>query len=226
MHFPRAAALAACISLTSGQSVRGFNSGSTDLTGAVKTQADFQAEFENQKKLQGTNGVFRNTRLYTMIQGGTTSDPISAIPAAIASNTGLLLGLWASAGQSLCSCLRTPRPLLLIPSPGQETFNSELAALAATIKQYGSQVAPLIRGISVGSEDLYRETPTGIKSNAGPGADPNTLKNYIGEVRKAIAGTAFSKVPVGHVDTWTAWTNGTNQVAWEACDWVGLDEYP
>jgi len=50
--------------------------------------------------------------------------------------------------------------------------------------------------------------------------------NYIKQVRSLIAGTALSGVPVGHVDTWTAWVNGTNNAVIDACDFVGMDAYP
>merc|ERR1712174_97799 len=31
---------------------------------------------------------------------------------------------------------------------------------------------------------------------------------------------------IGHVDTWTAWVNGSNSAVTEACDWLGMDAYP
>ncbi len=58
------------------------------------------------------------------------------------------------------------------------------------------------------------------------GADAATVSNYIGQVKQAIAGTALSSVPVGHVDTWTAWVNGTNSAAITASDFIGMDAYP
>lgn len=84
----------------------------------------------------------------------------------------------------------------------------------------------MIAGISVGSEDLYRISPTGIAAGENPGANPDTLVTYIGEVRKAIEGTCLSGVPIGHVDTWTAFANTSNNALTEACDWLGMDAYP
>ena len=141
-----------------------------------------------------------------MIQGGTTNSPISAIPAAISTKTTLLLGLWAS-----------------VP---QEVFNNEVAALSAAIKQYGTAFTDLIVGISVGSEDLYRISPTGILNKSGVGAEPATLVSYIEQTRKAIAGTGASSKPVGHVETWNDWTNGSNSAVVQACDFLGMDAYP
>jgi len=118
-----------------------------------------------------------------------------------------LLGIWASGGQ------------------GQVT--SEIAALQAAIQQYGTDFTSLVAGLSVGSEDLYRISPTGLAApDAAPGADPDTLTNYISQVRSAVAGTALSGVKIGHVDTWTAWVNGSNNAVIEACDFIGMDAYP
>ena len=142
----------------------------------------------------------------TTIQGGTTNTPISAIPAAISTNTRLLLGLWASAGET--------------------AIQNEIAALTAAISQYGTSFTSLIDGISVGSEDLYRITPTGIENMSGVGAGPDDIANYISQVRTAIANTAASGSLVGHVDTWTAWVNSSNQAAINACDFIGMDAYP
>ena len=145
-------------------------------------------------------------RLTIPQQGGTTNDVISAIPAAISTKTSLLLGLWASGGDA--------------------SFANELAALKAAISTYGDSLAPLVAGISVGSEDLYRESPTGILNESGVGVGPSTLADYISQVRDAIANTALSGASIGHVDTWTAWVNGSNTAVIDAVDWLGVDAYP
>ncbi|CAK7212438.1 hypothetical protein SBRCBS47491_001463 [Sporothrix bragantina] len=185
---------------------QGFNYGSTFTDGSAKAQTDFENDFKTAASLAGTNGAFTSARLYTMIQGGTTNDVISAIPAAISTKTSLLLGLWASGGDA--------------------SFANELTALKAAISTYGDSLGPLVAGISVGSEDLYRETPTGILNKSGVGASPDTLVNYIAQVRAAIANTALSSASIGHVDTWTAWVNGSNTAVIDAIDWLGVDAYP
>lgn len=139
-------------------------------------------------------------------QGGTTNSINEAIPAAISTKTSLLLGLWASAGDA--------------------NFANEIAALKSTISTYGSSLASQVAGISVGSEDLYRISPTGVLNKENPGASPDTIVNYIGQVKAAIANTPFSGLPVGHVDTWTAWVNSSNNAVAAAADWVGVDAYP
>ncbi|KAL9093013.1 MAG: hypothetical protein Q9165_004151 [Trypethelium subeluteriae] len=204
MHISSLFALAASLGSVSAV-YKGFNYGSTFTNSAPKVQSDFQYEFGNASALVGTSG-FTSARLYTMIQAGTTNTPIEAIPAAINTQTNLLLGLWASAGQS--------------------DFNNELAALSSAISQYGSSFASLVAGISVGSEDLYRISPTGIENMSGAGANPDVVANFISQVRSTIANTALSAVPVGHVDTWTAWVNSSNDAVISASDFIGMDAYP
>lgn len=84
----------------------------------------------------------------------------------------------------------------------------------------------MVAGISVGSEDLYRLSPTGVASGSNIGAEPATIVDYITQVRALIAGTALSAVPVGHVDTWTAWANSSNSAVVDASDFLGVDAYP
>jgi glucan endo-1,3-beta-D-glucosidase len=199
------AALAATFTSVSAVA-QGFNYGSSNSDGSAKDQARFTAEFKKAKNLAGTNHKFTSARLYTMIQAGTTNTPISAIPAAINTKTTLLLGLWASAGQ--------------------DAFNNELAALGSAISQYGTKFTDLVVGISIGSEDLYRISPTGEKSGAGTGAAPADLVKYIKQVRNKIKGTSLAGTKLGHVDTWTAWVNGTNSPVITAVDWLGVDAYP
>ncbi|KAF8854740.1 glycoside hydrolase [Acephala macrosclerotiorum] len=183
---------------------QGFNYGATKSDGyTVRAQSDFESLFSTAKNLVGTSG-FTSARLYTMIQGGTTNTPTSAIPAAIAQDTTLLLTLWASG----------------------TTFTDELAALKSAISTYGSELSGRVAGISVGSEDLYRNSPTGIAAGSTIGQEPSVIVDYISQVRSAISGTALSSVGVGHVDTWTAWVNGSNDAVINACDWIGVDAYP
>ncbi|GAO15273.1 uncharacterized protein UV8b_04913 [Ustilaginoidea virens] len=202
---PSLVALAAAISGASA-AFQGFNYGSTFTDRSPKVQSDFEAEFKTAAGLEGTNGGFTSARLYTMIQAGSDSDPISAIPAAIKTKTSLLLGLWASAGQ--------------------DSFNKEVAALKKTIVQYCGQLDGLVAGISVGSEDLYRISPIGMKNSPDPGASPDTLVSYIKLVRDTIKGSCLEKAPIGHVDTWTAYANATNKPVIDAIDFVGMDAYP
>ncbi|KAK0100521.1 hypothetical protein ONS95_006982 [Cadophora gregata] len=197
-------ALAATLSTASAAAYKGFNYGATKSDGyAPRLQSDFQALFQTSKNLIGASG-FTSARLYTTIQAGTASDPTSAIPAAIAEDISLLVTLWASG----------------------TAFPNELTALKTAIAQYGSAFTSRVAGISIGSEDLYRISPTGIAASSTVGADPATIVDYIKQVRSAIAGTALSAAPVGHVDTWTAWVNGSNQAVIDNCDWIGVDAYP
>jgi glucan endo-1,3-beta-D-glucosidase len=195
------ASLAASVSAV----YQGFNYGPTNSDGSVVVQSEFTDLFTTAQQLVGTSG-FTSARLYTMIQGGTANTPTEAIPAAITTNTTLLLGLWASAGDA--------------------DFANELAALSAAITQYGTPFTDLIAGISVGSEDLYRDSVIGTQNLAGIGVGPSVIVGYIQQVRSAIAGTAASAALVGHVDTWTAWVNGSNTDVITNCDFLGMDAYP
>ncbi|KYK59587.1 hypothetical protein DCS_00719 [Drechmeria coniospora] len=198
--------LAAAVAATSTSAAfQGFNYASSFNDGKAKSQSDFESEFKTAAGLQGTNGSFNSARLYTMVQGSTANEPISAIPAAISTKTSLLLGIWASAGESV--------------------FLNELAAVEKTIKQYCGALDGLVAGISVGSEDLYRISPIGMENSPDPGASPDTLVSYIEQVRKTVKGTCLD-VPIGHVDTWTAYVNGSNKAVIDAADWLGMDAYP
>ena len=187
------------------QIYEGFNSGASKLDETPKLEADFESEFTTAQNLAGSPGSFNSARLYTMIQAGTSNDPISAIPAAIKTNTSLLLGLWCSAGESFVS--------------------DELTALDTAISQYGDAFTSLVVGISVGSEDLYRNSESGVKNEAGVGASVEQITTYIQQVRDAVANTALSGVPIGHTDSWGAWTNSSNTDVVRATDFLGADIY-
>lgn len=146
------------------------------------------------------------SKLISSQQGGTQNTPISAIPAAIAQDTSLLLGIWCSAGQDIVT--------------------NEIAALKAAIEQYGEEFTSRVTGLSVGSEDLYRISVQGIKNKSGLGVGPDVLVNYINQVKEALQGTALENVPIGHVDTWNDWVNGSNSAVVDAVDWLGFDGYP
>jgi glucan endo-1,3-beta-D-glucosidase len=204
MHAPQSfAAWATLASLASAQ-IMGFNSGATLDTYKVKVQSDYEAEFTTAQGLVGAPGKFNSVRLYTMIQGGTDSDPTSAFQAAMNTNTTMLLGIWCS---------------------GTTTIEKELNALSTAITQYGTKFTDLVVGISVGSEDLYRTSVTGIINKSGIGNTPDNIVKFIKDTRNAIANTPLSGTPIGHVDTWTDWTNSSNKAVIDAVDFLGNDLY-
>ncbi|PSR81439.1 glycoside hydrolase superfamily [Coniella lustricola] len=199
-----ASALVASVSAAANNYL-GFNSGSTNLDGSAKVKATWVEEFTNAANLVGAPGTFNSIRLYTNIQGGTTADPIEAFDAAVATNTTILLGIWAS---------------------GTTSIENELDALAAGLKNLGSEFSDLVIGISIGSEDLYRNSATGVANSAGIGADPSVIVGFIQDYKTKFEGTALANVPIGHVDTWDAFTNSSNSAVIDAVDWLGVDEYP
>ncbi|KAK4107700.1 glycoside hydrolase family 17 protein [Canariomyces notabilis] len=189
----------------SAENYLGFNSGATLADRSAKFKADFEAEFKTAQGLENAPGTFNAVRLYTNIQAYSQDDPIEAFEAAIETKTKLLLGIWTS---------------------GTSSIEKELSALKKAVDKYGKDFTDLVIGMSIGSEDLYRDSETGIINKAGIGAGPQVIVNFINEYKKAFADTALASVPIGHVDTWDAWTNGTNKVVIDAVDWVGVDEYP
>lgn len=203
MRFTSSVIASAALLSTANAAIKGFNYGAQFNNDAPKKQVDFEYEFNAAKNLPGTDG-WTSARLYTMIQHGTQNTIIEAIQAAVNTKTTLLLGLWASAGQ--------------------ESFNNEIAALKAAIAQYGSAFTDLVVGISVGSEDLYRDSAEGQGGN--PGAGPDVLVNYIKQTRDAIAGTPLSGAKIGHVDTFQVFLNSTNSAVIDAVDYLFMDAYP
>lgn len=202
-----ASALAAAV-LTAGATAEnylGFNSGATLADRSAKFKKDFLAEFKTAQGLQGAPGTFNAVRLYTNIQAYSKDDPIEAFEAAIDTKTSILLGIWAS---------------------GTANIDNEISALKKAVTKYGKDFTDLVIGISIGSEDLYRNSVTGIANKAGLGTDPDVLAGFISDFRKAFTSGALSSIPVGHVDTWDVWPNATNKAVLDAIDFVGVDEYP
>lgn len=191
--------------ISSVYSYLGFNYGAVDNQGAALENQTYFNLFLKAQRLPGGH-AFNSARLYTMIQACSGNDPTSAIPAAIASRTTLLLGLWASAD-----------PV---------DFENELLALTRAIDIYGKELQNIVVGISVGSEDLYRDSEVGLHNKAGVGKAPNVIINYIKRTRLVIADTILDGIPIGHVDTWNSWVNATNHQVIENCDFIGWDGYP
>ncbi|OBR13151.1 Glucan 1,3-beta-glucosidase [Colletotrichum higginsianum IMI 349063] len=199
------AALTALAATAEAQNWLGFNSGATKTDRSAKFKADFEAEFKTAQNLEGAPGDFNAVRLYTNIQAYSTDDPIEAFEAAIETKTYILLGVWTS---------------------GTDNIDKEINALKKAVTKYGTKLTDLIIGASIGSEDLYRNSVTGVKNKSGVGADPKTLVGFIDDFKSAFKDTPLSKVSIGHVDTWDVWGNTTNKPVLDAIDWVGVDEYP
>ncbi|EUC27973.1 glycoside hydrolase family 17 protein [Bipolaris zeicola 26-R-13] len=185
--------------------VLGFNSGATDDKGKAKTQADFEKEFKTAQNLKGAPGKFNTIRLYSNVQAGTTDTPIAAFPAAIATNSKLLLGVWAS---------------------GTDSIDNELKALSSAVEEYGTKLTDLIVGLSIGSEDLYRVSEPGIRNKSGVGNSAEKIVQFIKDARKKLEGTPLSGVKITHVDTWTAWVNESNKAVIDEIDFLSVNAFP
>ncbi|VUC21835.1 unnamed protein product [Clonostachys rosea] len=200
-----ASALLAVASAADSTNYLGFNSGATKADRSAKFKADFKAEFDAASNLKGAPGDFNAVRLYTNIQAYSDSDPIEAFDAAVETKTKLLLGVWAS---------------------GTDNIDKELSALKKGIEKHGSKLTDLVIGITIGSEDLYRISETGIKNKSGVGNSPKAIVGFIENFRSSFKSTALAKVPVGHADTWDAWGNSTNKAVIDNVDFIAVHEYP
>ncbi|KAK3306598.1 GPI-anchored cell wall beta-1,3-endoglucanase EglC [Chaetomium strumarium] len=155
----------------------GFNYGAFFTDGNPRTQKDFEDEFNTARGLANSpHDGFTSARLYTMVVRRHLSHPRrhrhQHLPPA---------RIWCSAGDA--------------------GVTNELAALHAAINTYGANFTALVVGLSVGSEDLYRNSATAKANNeTDPGLDPATLVGYIHRVR-ASAGVRA------------------------AVDWLGMDAY-
>ncbi|KAH6862360.1 GPI-anchored cell wall beta-1,3-endoglucanase EglC [Alternaria alternata] len=207
MRFVSALAVAAATvsSALAQDFVLGFNSGASDDTGKAKTQEDFEKEFTTAQNLEGAPGNFSAIRLYSNIQWETTDTPIAAFPAAIATNSKLLLGIWAS---------------------GTDNIDNELKALNSAVEEYGTKLTDLVIGLSVGSEDLYRVSEPGIRNEAGVGNSAEKIVEFIKTARERLADTPLKGVKITHVDTWTAWVNESNKAVIDEIDFLAVNAFP
>ncbi|KAJ8114704.1 hypothetical protein OPT61_g3487 [Boeremia exigua] len=178
--------LIALLSPAAAKVYTGFNYGAfwSDQSNA-KRYADFHHGFELAKNLTDTPVPFDSARLYTCITAGTENDPTEAFQAAIDTGTNLLLGMWVSP---------------VVTGQANDMYvENELAALGKGFDQHGQQLAALVIGLSVGSEDVYRF------NNGQPGLDSDHLTRTLSSVREKIAASRFAKYmegkPIGHTDT-------------------------
>ncbi|KAL1796128.1 hypothetical protein ACET3X_006352 [Alternaria dauci] len=206
MRISTALSIAASLGCAAAQRpVVGFNSGASDAESNPKTQEDFEREFRAAQNLEGAPDGLNTIRLYSNVQWETQDTPIAAFPAAIATNTSLLLGIWAS---------------------GTDSIDNELNALEAALEEHGSDLADLVIAISVGSEDLYRASASGVRNNAGLGNGPDTIARFIREARQRLNGTALANKPFTHVDAWDAWMNTSNSAVLDEVDFVSTNIFP
>jgi glucan endo-1,3-beta-D-glucosidase len=174
-------ALGSLVVPSAAGAIQGFSYGSTNTDGSCRGYNDFKGLFERAKNLLGTSG-FPAARLYTSIQCGTTADPIAAYQAAIDTDTTILVGLWASAGR--------------------DVYQNELNSLITAAKILGTPFADRLLAVSVGSEDLYRNSSQGVINGAGVGATADEITGYIGWTKDWIRGTLLEGKLIMHVDTW------------------------
>lgn len=128
---------------------KGFNLGANLPNGACKTRADWEKDFRTMASLPGH---FTSARLYASSDCNTLAN---AVPAAIATKTTLLVGVWTE---------------------NADHFNAEKQALLQAVRQYGHK---WIISVSVGSEDLYRKN-TDANTLAGQIYDVRGMLRSVG----------------------------------------------
>lgn len=205
MRFTSTLAASAVFAAASAQNYLGFNSGATLADRSAKFKKDFKAEFETAANLNGAPGKFNSVRLYTNIQAYSDDSPIEAFDAAVETKTNVLLGVWAS---------------------GTDNIEKEISALKKAIDKHGKKLTDLVIGVTIGSEDLYRVSETGIKNEAGVGNGPDAIVGFIDDWRNAFKSGPLAGIPVGHADTWDVWGNTTNKAVIDAIDFIAVHEYP
>jgi glucan endo-1,3-beta-D-glucosidase len=151
--FPLLTTFLALSSAQAATFLKGFNLPAQNPDGTCKTQADWKADF---LAMQALPGGFPNARLFASSDCNTL---VNAVPAAIATKTKLLVGVWTQ---------------------DWNHFNNEKSALLTAIKQYGSA---WMLACSVGSEDLYRGE-TSASTLAGQIYD---VRGMLGTVSKGIS---------------------------------------
>ncbi len=110
---------------------RGSNVGATlPLTGACKSQSDWERDFNTLRSLPGS---YTSIRVYASSDCNTLAN---AVPAAIATGGTILAGVWTE---------------------NAEHYDAEKQALLAAVTQHGFG---WLVAVSVGSEDLYRNDTT------------------------------------------------------------------
>lgn len=105
----------------------GFNIGANLPSGACRSESDWEFAFD---KIASFPGQFKNVRLYASSDCNTLEN---AVPAAINTNTKLLVGVWTE---------------------DDTHFEAEKQALLQAVQVHGKD---WILAVSVGSEDLYRK---------------------------------------------------------------------
>ncbi|KAF2107187.1 glycoside hydrolase superfamily, partial [Lophiotrema nucula] len=188
----------------------GFSYGAFWTNKTAKYKADFARQFNLAKSLQ-TSVSLNSARLFTCVQWNTKDDPIQAFEAAIDTDTTLLLGLY---------------------NIGDDTiFANEVSALEKGLQQHGQKLANLIVGISVGNEDIYRNSSE-CKSGDSSGqnclwsASADVVTAKVNLIRSEFqSGAPFANYfntipPIGHTDV----AQRAGEV--EGVDFAGTTIYP
>lgn len=199
----------------------GFNYGAFWSTGdKPKHKSDYAKAFQTAYALN-TSVAFDSARLFTCRQPGTTDKWIEAFDAAVDTHTYLLLGFYLS---EVRQSARKPGQTY---ETNEQMLHYELRALDAALAKYGTKLADLIIGLSVGNEDMeqwYAGRETGVPENV-IAANIETVRGVInggpafGDAYPAISKYLKDK-PIGHTDTVPHAAKVKN------VDFAGMNAYP
>jgi glucan endo-1,3-beta-D-glucosidase len=73
---------------------------------------------------------------------------------------------------------------------------------------------------------LYRVSEPGLRNKAGVGQNAETIVGFIKDAKTRLANTPLKGKPFTHVDTWTAWVNGSNKAVIDEIDFLAVNAFP
>lgn len=65
-----------------------------------------------------------------------------------------------------------------------------------------------------------------MKAKAGVGNTAENIVRFIKAARQRLASTPLKSVKITHVDTWTAWVNGSNKAVIDEIDFLSVNAFP
>ncbi|KAF2650095.1 glycoside hydrolase family 17 protein [Lophiostoma macrostomum CBS 122681] len=200
------ASLASCLTSVAGSAISGFCYGNEVPDGTARFKADYVRLFNLAKNLPNVPVQFNSARLFTSLQPYTGA-PIEAFAAAVETNTTLLLGIWHGNGT-------------------RAQIDIELAAIKTALDTHGQKLASLVVGVSVGNEDVFRNS-TDCTSGCMGNANAETVTSTVDYVRQYFTEGPlqkyFTNTPlIGHVDV----AKQAPNVDQGAKGFVGMNAYP
>lgn len=173
----------------------GFNYGTMRPDGGTRTKEDFVTMFNNVKAISSSNpNLFNSARLFKIRHEADPNQLHPAIDAAAETNTTLLLGLWCGGAGSLFS---------------KSACDAELEALMRFMTS-PHKARNLVIGVSVGSEDIYRQ----------PAAKPEVIE-AVKKTKEKFKTAKIENIKIGHADVFNS-----TMTLFDDVDFVTMNTYP